>query len=263
MKYVLIAAIFACVAVALYIVPANPDLATSLEQARTLGWQVRDRSWSYLSTFDAQQLAPTPHEAALLLILTAFLLASLATAAVSRRLGRQVAARIGENNRLLEALIAETEAQREAHGRRIRAYVGIASITFQQFVPGKRIAVQVEIRNYGVTPARNIVPILRPLIRTFPDLTIEDDQARSGEAIPGMLAAQQSRNLICTLDLGSHPDVAERIVGGELALYLRGQIRYEDVLGGQHHLSVNAMTRGERINDRDPFTLLEAGNEAT
>ncbi|WP_298951756.1 hypothetical protein [uncultured Methylobacterium sp.] len=263
LKSVLVLVALGYIAISLYYLSTNPGFADAWSQAQLFGLDLRDRTWSYLGSLDPGRFSVGSQEVVLLAVLAAFVLVSLLTVASSRRTGRLVARHVEANNRLLSVLIAEAATQKQAEAQRVRAYLGIAGITFQQFAPGKRIAVQVEIRNYGATPARAFVPDLQILVRTFPDLSTEDGRAEPAEIFPGTLAAGQGRSLVYALDLSAHPNIAERIVSGELALYLRGRVQYEDVFGNPQQLTVNAVTRGQRVNEREPFTLLETGNEAT
>ncbi|MGY2047152.1 hypothetical protein [Methylobacterium sp. JK268] len=213
----------------------------------------------------AQLPAPFADEPATLLLalllaaILVILAASLRSGARRESLHRK---QLDATLRAIEAQAAALDLQRDASARQLRAYVDVAAISFQRFAPGQDIVVRIELRNHGLTPARDLMPCFRLVVAPFPAADLPEVET-APEILPLTLAARETRALTQGLDLQTAPGVAERLLGAQLGLYLVGRVTYRDVFGVAHRTAVSLVATGERIRGRQPFLPCEAGNEAT
>lgn len=147
--------------------------------------------------------------------------------------------------------------------RQLRAYVNVEEsslINFEAEVP----IVQVSVRNFGATPARNVRTLLIvraqfPADRPLPELDPSDEKFR------GVLAPRGHFILLWRLDDPKIPDARkERVTAGEAAIYAFGKITYRDVFGLSHWTTFRVAYGGEHgIHPAGNMATCVDGNDAT
>ncbi|MFE1600963.1 hypothetical protein [Methylobacterium sp. ID0610] len=192
---------------------------------------------------------------AVLLVLLCGLLARL-SGTLSRFSRRQ----LGLVTDLAQAASAATHYQREMSERQLRAYVDVAAVSFHRFAPGQELVIRVEVRNHGLTPALDLLARITLAVLPFPASDLPEPEAPPADGRPFVLAAREGRAILQHMDITNAAGTAERLLTGELGLYVLGNVTYADVFGHTHTSTMSMVASGEQVKTNQPFTRCEAGN---
>ena len=126
--------------------------------------------------------------------------------------------------------------------------------------PVQRFA-EVEIRNYGQTPALNMVSVTAVGIKPFPPTEVRplgeipDWVDRSTSDLP------PGRESGMPMEVKASGWFHDRLMTGELAVYFWGEVTYEDVFGEKHRTVISLVSHGDSYK-RGCFTVAKEGNDA-
>ncbi|ACL57053.1 conserved hypothetical protein [Methylobacterium nodulans ORS 2060] len=223
--------------------------------------------WEHLSTAFGETLSAFarlgPGDMLLVWVAVLLTLLCILVARLSRGLSRFTGRQLHLTTSLADTALAAGCLQREMNERQLRAYVDVAAVSFQRFAPGQEIIVQVELRNHGLTPALNLIAQVTLAFLPFPAPDLPVLEAPSPDLLPSVLAARESRAVLQGVSIQSTPGTAERLLTGELGLYVLGKLTYADVFGREHVTTVSMVASGERLKGRQPFVRCEAGNQSS
>jgi hypothetical protein len=147
--------------------------------------------------------------------------------------------------------------------RQLRAYVLVDSVSIADLAIQSRTHTVAVVKNFGLTPAYNLkqwsvmecgpFPVVTeiPLDGTAPE--------RSGTSIigPGGITSH-----VAKLERWLTPNDVSGLQGGEMAMYLKGTITYDDIFGESHRTEYMLFTGGD-VGLRAGMAGYDTGNTAT
>jgi hypothetical protein len=153
--------------------------------------------------------------------------------------------------------LAENTAQRQ-----LRAYVNFYDITSSEIAEGRAIAIRINMRNFGQTPAYDVVNLFGTVFDVIPSpkpFPHKSDRSRVDYLSKTTLGP--SAPMSVTVQIAPIPaDKMAAFRAGKYALYLYGELIYRDAFGKTHHLHYRALQGGGPQDPPGYFSGAEDGN---
>src|ERR1700722_5498736 len=115
--------------------------------------------------------------------------------------------------------------------RQLRAYLMIKSVRLEGLKDGSCPRAIITFKNSGKTPAQNVTHWAKLGFSTFPDMAQLPETDRSQPMPPGAVAPGGKIIMSSGSDKPLNAPTMNVLENGTYAIYLAGEIRYEDALG--------------------------------
>lgn len=161
----------------------------------------------------------------------------------------------------IQLLISRNSARRE-----LRAYVFVEEVTIKNSIdPVKKPSITMSIKNYGQTPASNMIAVGTLAVHEYPLVSkLLQGPAGKGPISRFSIASNGSVYQEISLNRTLKPEEVEGLQGGNMAIYLFGNISYADVFKVKRSTNYRFMYNSYtgKVGTDTAMVACEYGNEA-